>query len=616
MTSLHLMRPELLSLLLPALALFFLLWLQRKRRGSWNAIIDPQLLQHLMGENAQARSSNLLPLLLVGWIVAVIAATGPSWKKIPQPVHQKQDAMVLLLDLSYSMKSEDVAPSRLDRSRQKLMDLLALRREGQTGLVAFAGDAHIVTPLTDDVPTIANLLPALHPDMMPVPGSDSASAVRMGLELLHSAGIRNGKMLLLTDGVSEKAGKEIAKTLSGSGVHLSVMSVGTATGAPIPLARGGFLKDQDGAIVMPGVDSSSLRELAEAAGGSYVPMQVDGSDLTKVLAETNLLPAQQTLALGRSADTWEDQGYWLILLLLPLTLGLFRRGWVVGLLPILMLSQSPESQAQTWNNLWQTPDQQGQDALQQGQPGVAAELFENHEWAGTAAYREGKFEQAAEQFSKTETANSWYNRGNALAKAGKLDEALEAYEQSLQLQPDQNDALQNKELIEQLKEQQEQEQQHNQGQSDPNQDGDSEEQDQQEGQDSQSQQGQDDSENQSDQNSNDSQQQPEGPSQSNEESGDPSEQDGTSAENGADEERDQQKGQEQQSAENGSGDDPEEREGQAAAMSPEEEEQNQAMQQWLRRVPDDPSGLLREKFRYESELRKAQGDRSNDGNYW
>lgn len=197
--GIHLMRPGWLFLLLPALLLALWLWRRRASSGGWSDAIDPALLPYLLSERAGRRRRNYLPWLFLAWLLAVIAAAGPSTQKIPQPIHQTQDALVLVLDLSYSMKATDLAPSRLDRARQKILDLLAARKEGQTGLVAFAGDAHVVTPLTDDNPTIANLLPALSPDMMPLAGSDAAAAIALARELLHSAGISNGRILLLTD---------------------------------------------------------------------------------------------------------------------------------------------------------------------------------------------------------------------------------------------------------------------------------------------------------------------------------------------------------------------------------------------------------------------------------
>ena len=353
--AIHWMRPEWLWALGPALILLILLWRQRSRTGSWHSVIAPELLRHLVADSTVSRGSNLLPIVFLGWLLAALAAAGPSWQKIPQPVHQKQDALVVILDLSFSMNSADLAPSRLDRARQKMLDLLKYRREGQTGLIAYAGDAHIVTPLTDDTPTIANLLPALSPEMMPLPGSEPVSAVTQALELLRSAGIRGGKMLLVTDGVSEQDRAGIEKVLAGSDAQLAIMGVGTATGAPIPLPGGGFIKDNNGAIVMPGLDEQSLRELAAATGGTYRRMQISDSDLESLLAASPVEETKETLSLDRTADTWEDQGYFLILALLPLVLGLFRRGWLLSLapllLPTLLLVQPQPVHAQTWEDL-------------------------------------------------------------------------------------------------------------------------------------------------------------------------------------------------------------------------------------------------------------------------
>ena len=283
--QLHLMRPEWLWGVLPGLLLIALLWRQRGRRGSWSDIIAPELLSHLIGDQQGTRPPNLLPVVLVAWLMACLAAAGPSWQKLPQPVIQKQDALVLVLDLSLSMKAADLPPSRMDRARQKLLDLLTERREGQTGLIAFAGDAHIVTPLTDDNPTIANLLPALHPDMMPLPGSDAADAISLAKGLLHSAGVRNGRILLVTDNVAQSQHSEIAETLNNTGIDLSILAIGTASGAPIPLPRGGFLKDDSGAIVVPQLDTGSLQQLASMVGGRFQALQIDNSDLNYLLQE-------------------------------------------------------------------------------------------------------------------------------------------------------------------------------------------------------------------------------------------------------------------------------------------------------------------------------------------
>ena len=622
MSDWHLMRPEWLWALAPALLLTLMLWRLRGRGGSWSEVIDPQLLPLLLGGSTSSRRRNLLPLLLGAWVLAILAASGPSFQKIPQPVHQKQDALVLVLDLSYSMKSGDLAPSRIDRARQKLLDLLKQRKEGQTGLIAYAGDAHIVTPLTDDTPTIANLLPALNPDMMPVPGSDPVDAVNRAVELLHSAGVAQGRILLISDGIKHEQVDELSEALRGSGARLSVLGVGTASGAPIPLPRGGFLKDEDGTIVMPGLAESTLGKAAGDTGGRYARMRIDDSDLDYLLAETALPLHEQTLALDRSADTWEDQGYLLLVLVLPLILALFRRGWVTCLLPLLIISQPQPVQAGLWDDLWLTRDQQGQRALQQGDAEAAAELFTNPEWAGTANYQSGNFEAAHKSFSEVDSADGWYNRGNALAREGKLDEAIEAYSKSLERKPEQADALENIELLEQLKQQQQQ-QQGNSGEQnqDQNQDQDQDQDQDQQEQNPQEQQSQQDEQN-SDTNAN----------QDAENQGDPQQQQPEPREQQARQEGEQNPGQQSpeqqgenekpsQTADNqDKAPDPENAQGQqqprAAQADPEQQERDQAMEQWLRRIPDDPSGLLREKFRYESQKRKQQGARRKDESYW
>ena len=599
----HLMRPEWLWALLPALLLVALLWRARGRSGSWSDIISPELLPLLVGDKAAPRGINLLPLLLLGWLLAVLAASGPSLQKIPQPIHQKQDALVLVLDLSYSMKSGDLAPSRLDRARQKLMDLLRQRTEGQTGLIAYAGDAHIVTPLTDDTPTIANLLPALNPDMMPVPGSDPVTALEQAVKLLHSAGMRQGRILLVTDGIAEKQQQGVAKAVQGSGATLAVLGVGTSTGAPIPLPRGGFLKDGSGAIVMPAMDEHRLNRIATASGGRYMPIQVNDSDLEYLLAEDLLPSSQQTLALERSADAWEDQGYLLIVLLLPLALGLFRRGWILCLLPLLLLTQPQHARAGAWQDLWLTPDQQGQRALQDGDNEAAADLFERPDWAGLASYRAEDYDNAVQSFTQDDGADAWYNRGNALARSGKLDEALAAYRESLQRMPQQRDAQENIDLLEQLQQEQEQEQQEQQ-QDGENQDQDeNQEQEQEQEQEQQEQQEQQASDSDSQNSSQDTQ---DPPAESNADQSEPQnddEQEQTEQKPDPQSEQAEESQEQQQQAE-------------VTPADPEQQEKDQAMEQWLRRIPDDPSGLLREKFRYESQQRQQQGARRDDETYW
>ena len=604
------MRPEWLWALMPAIVLAGLLWRLRHRSGSWSSVIAPDLLPYLIGDSSGPRKRNFTPALLLIWALAALGAAGPSFKKIPQPVHQKQDALVLVLDLSYSMMAADLAPSRNDRARQKLLDLLSQRKEGQTGLIAYAGDAHIVTPLTDDNPTIANLLPALNPGMMPLAGSEPAAALSQAVELMYSAGVQRGRIMLVTDGITEQDREEISELLQGSGMGLVIMGIGTATGAPLPLPKGGFLKDDSGTIVMPALEEDLLRRLARDTAGRYMRLQIDDSDLDYLLADDLLAIPEQTMVLDRAADAWEDQGHLLILLLLPVVLSLFRKGWIVCLLPLMFAPLPQTAHADVWDDLWLTPDQQGQRALQQGNNEAAANLFEDNNWAGTAAYQSGDYERATQSFTDKDSADTLYNLGNALAKAGQIDQAIETYQESLKIKPEQQDAIENLALLEKLQQEQEQQQeqsdqqdkqdqenQENQENQDQNQNQDQDQQKDEQNQDQQQQDSQSDDQQPSDQNSKDKEEQ--------------------ASESPQDQPEEQEKTPEQEEASRQENEQQQEALDEAIAQAQQEDlEKDQAMEQWLRRIPDDPSGLLRQKFRYESQQRQQQGKKKDDETYW
>ncbi len=173
----HLLRPLWLLALLPALALLLALWRQRQQARQWQQLVAPELLPHLLDANTSRTPARYLLALALVWLLAVIALAGPSWEKRPVAIEKNQQALVIILDLSPSMLSEDIKPSRLTRARLKIIDILQRRQDGYTGLVAYAGDAHAVTPLSDDSKTIINLLPDLSPQIMPLSGSNTEAAV-------------------------------------------------------------------------------------------------------------------------------------------------------------------------------------------------------------------------------------------------------------------------------------------------------------------------------------------------------------------------------------------------------------------------------------------------------
>lgn len=560
LADLHFLRPLWLLALVPA-ALLAWYWARRRAADShWESSIEPALLDVLLEHGARRRSRHVPWLAAVGLSLAVLGLAGPTWERLPQPVERKTDALIILFDLSLSMFAEDVAPSRLVRARQKIADVLRRRDEGFTALVAYAGDAHAVVPLTDDTRTIENLLPALRPDMMPVLGSDLGDALDQARLLFENANVRQGRILVVTDGVDDvSAAAERRSEL----FPISILGVGTEAGGQIPLdfvnQPGQVLRTQQGEPIVARLDSARLREIAELAYGHYHPITLSDADIEHLLG-TALPGADETVEVEREFDTWVDMGYWVLLLIVPLALAGFRRG-ALALVPILLIPAPAD--AGIWDDLWQRRDQQAYEALRQGEPETAAALFEAEDWRAAALYRSGEYAAAAASYRRQPSVTSLYNLGNSLALQNDLDGAIAAYERVLERSPDHEDARFNKELLENLRDQQAQNQSAQNDQRGQSPEG----------------------ENQSPQDEGGS-----GDRQQNPEQGPPPEQ--------------PPDGQEQppaQSPEPGDGQSDEE---QTASR----DERRDSLEQWLRRVPDDPGGLLRRKFQYETNLRLRSGD--------
>ncbi|WP_027330959.1 VWA domain-containing protein [Marinimicrobium agarilyticum] len=614
----HWLRPLWLLALLPALLLTLLLWRQGHQARQWRQLIAPELLRHLVDSGSRQKRHSYLWGLLVAWLIGVFALAGPTWEKRPMPVHRAENALMIILDLSPSMLAEDLTPSRLVRARLKIADVLRERKEGFTGLIAYAGDAHAVSPLTDDTATIRSLLTALHPNIMPTPGSRPEAAIDMAKQLFEDAGITEGQILLITDGVVEKAVNSMLDQLEGTDFRLSVLGVGTAEGAPIPNERGGFVRNRQGEIVVAQLEQDRLERLAGRTGGRYERIDASADDVEWLL-ETPAFVKSEERELEREFDVWQDRGHWLALLLLPIVLFSFRRGLlaVVVALPLLGLLAPQPAQAQDWLAPWLTPDQRGARALAQEQPKEAAERFENPEWKGSALYRAEDYKAAAEAFAQSDSARADYNRGNAMARAGDLEAALEAYESALEKSPDMSDAQANKALVQRLLEQKQQQKQQNQQQQDGEKQGDQSDQEQsQQGEGSDSSQGQQ-SQDPSDQQGQKNQGQNQGGESQSSRSGEEGSegQSGEQQSSSAQGESGQQasEGQQQSSRSAGAqGEAQDGQEGDARAQGARLEEgdvsdeERQSMEQWLRRVPDDPGGLLRRKFEYQSQQRRLE----------
>ena len=408
-----------------------------------------------------------------------------------------------------------------------------------------------------------NLLNALSPEMMPVLGSRPEDAIVQAHTLLENAGLSQGRILMLTDGIERIS--DVTRHATRN-IPISILGIGTAQGAPIPLdfanQAGQVLRDDQGRPVLARLDIDRLRTVAELCHGRYADLAITDADI-RYLAATPLPGPSETVEIERQFDTWADIGYWFALALLPFALFAFRRGVLVCLvLAVGTAGTAGPAQASWWDDLWQRPDQQAFHALQQGEPERAASLFRDPQWRGVANYRSDQFEDAERAFIADPSATGHYNRGNALARQGNIDQAIDAYDATLALLPEHEDAAFNKALLERQQQQQQQS------------DGDSQD---------DGRQGE----------------QKQGSAQDDSSSGSPNADQSAATEPQPQDESDESRQSEeadQQLAE------------QDAQASEERDELDDAMEQWLRRVPDDPGGLLRRKFQYETNQRLRRGE--------
>ncbi|MFV0449169.1 MAG: vWA domain-containing protein [Vibrio sp.] len=466
MSDFTLLAPLWLVALIPLAGIVF--WLSKHKQSQ--GLIASHIASALGIENRH-RSKTVVSLIALSWLVTVMALAGPSFEKQTRPSYTNSNARILVMDMSLSLYATDIKPNRLTQARYKALDLLKGWSEGSTGLVAYAGDAYTVSPLTSDSATIANLLPNLSPDIMPYQGSNAASGIKMAIEMLKNAGLVRGELVLLADDLDEQEQSDIESELSGTHFKLVILGIGSAAGAPITLSDGSLLKTDNGQTVVAKTNFESMQSLTKKVNGVFTPYQANGQDVVRILAEQQV---QQDVSKKNDKKTLTENvnnGYWLLPLLIVPALLLFRRGMIfVLLLTTGITVTSPDANATSWLNIgspWKNRNQQAMEAYHAKDYQSASEQFTDPEWQGVARYQNKDFKGAIESFSKVENPSSrtQYNLANAYAQNGDLDKAKELYQHILQQQPDNQDAKHNLNVVEQALRQQQQQQQQQQSQS-------------------------------------------------------------------------------------------------------------------------------------------------------
>ena len=623
-------RPAVLWLLIPAIGLFFVALIKHKKTTDVQ-LIAPHLAQFVISDT-NTKASQPLWLIAVFCSLGVLFSAGPSFEKKQVPVFQSKSARVIVMDMSYSMYSTDILPNRLTQARFKSLDMIELFKEGDTALVAYAGTAYTISPLTNDATTLSNLIPSLSPDIMPDKGSNVLAGLDMAKELLNQAGYIDGDIILITDGIEQEEQSDVTSFINNTTFRLNIYGVGSEQGAPIKLPEGGFLKDRYGQIVIPTINISQLKSLATRSGGKFARYQPSNSDINTFspMANSELLKDEtQSQALWRI-----DAGIYGLLLLLPFGLYLFRRSAFLGAVLLLTFLPQQNAYALELPTLLKNTDQRALTAYKNEEYDKAANAKSN-QLKGAALYKQGNYNAALDVFGQDKSATGYYNYGNALAKAGKLEEAINAYKQAQTLQSDFSQAADNQALVEQLLNQQEQQNQQNQQEQsgDESQNQENQQQGDQNQQPNNEQPGQEQQNNEQNDSAKGENQSQSDASEKSEQESEPSEdQQGQTGEQSEEqnkpdmqaqpqseqsenknaEQSDQQQPQSQAMSEQPVSDEQKQKaqqqamQAQASELTNEEKEKAQQLNQLLRKVPDDPAILLRNKMQLEAQKRQYQ----------
>jgi Ca-activated chloride channel family protein len=432
--ALHFLRPQWLWLLLAIPIIYLSFRIRDDVRARWKRYIAPELLDHLIVVHHRRWRYRPIHMVCLLILLGAIALAGPAWKREQPPFTEDKAPLVIALDLSQTMDAIDIDPTRIERAKLKLRDLLQVRNGARTALFVYAGTAHMVLPFTTDFSLFDLYLNSLSTSLMPSNGKDTAKALRTIEDFLKDEPVP-GTILFVTDGIEPQA-LPAFRTYTAKGENkddILVMGVGTSRGGPVRISENRFLTDRTGRRVYTKLDVNALRSLKNMdIAATTLTLNDDDIQWIQRRIQHHLQAIQQ----GDSKTRWIDEGYWLTFPIAAVAVFWFRKGWTVrwtstALAVIFVMPPATDGSRFSWMDLWLTHDQQGRYYYERGDYQKAAVKFEDPLWKGLALGHAGDYEDALNVFALSDSAEAWYNQGNALAHLGKYPEAVQAYQQAL-----------------------------------------------------------------------------------------------------------------------------------------------------------------------------------------
>lgn len=417
----HFLRPWWLLLIPLALTL----WWRIRRRTTTPASPPGGLAPHLAAALTvgDPRTRKLLAIdgVVAAIALAALAAAGPTWSRVPNPLVAQTAPLAIVLQVSDSMLAGDIAPSRLERAKQKILDVIAARAGGRTALIAYAGTAHRVVPLTEDPAVLKPFVEGLAPDVMPQEGQNATAALALAEEALAGEAVP-GAILFVLDGLDRADLAGFAQHTAAGGAGLVFLSL-------------------DGS-------GEALSRLRSIEGASVIEVTVDKADVAEI---GRRVASAYRDALARDENQrWDDRGWVLAWPVALLALLWFRRGWTMrwGLAILVLTAIGPVGPARAGGmaDWFLTPDQQGRLAYESKDFSTAADLFQDSLWRGQALYKAGRYAEAVQVYARLESAEAAFGQGMAHLRIREYRLGITAFEAALAREPGHAAAARNLEI--------------------------------------------------------------------------------------------------------------------------------------------------------------------------
>jgi Ca-activated chloride channel family protein len=432
----HFIRP-LWLLLLPIGPL--LLWWWGRRNDPlqrWKGMIAPHLLAHLVVGDSERWHPRPIHLVCAVLILGSLACAGPTWELESPPFAEDRAPLVVAMDLSAAMNAMDVSPTRLERAKQKVRDLMALRVGGRTGLIVYTSSAHMVLPPTDDAALMEMFLSALSTDLLPAGKGLNAGAALTLADKLLNAESDPGTIVFFTSGFDDAQIPAFVAHRQHSRQQVLMLAVGTTEGGPLRGLHGQIQTGSDGTPLNAKLDDAALQRLSTQAHIPLASVTSSSEDMQWVQREA---VHHLQIVKDNSSVHWKEYGYFLCYPLVLIALFWFRRGWMVRWVFVFGfagLAMHPSSaMAADWHvaDWFFTPDQQGRWYYEHRDFEKAAQHFQDPTWKGWALYQHGRWDDARKIFETLPGADAKFMTGNSYAHQFEYEEAKEAYDEALRL---------------------------------------------------------------------------------------------------------------------------------------------------------------------------------------